>query len=391
MLVVFSHEKVLVDAVHVAVDGMITVRHEPDPGEFFRWWGALSEPVTAAIVDCRAPGDAGLATLDSAVRRLRGIPVLAVVNGDDPERVYRVGERGIAGWIPAPCSSVGVRERIIEAVGTVVRERPPVEAPPELSARLVGHSPAMVKLRRVVSRAAACTVPILVLGETGAGKEIVARAIHDLSGASAGSFVATNAAAISSSVFEAELFGARRGAYTGAVEREGLFQAADGGTLFIDEIGELTPDLQSKLLRAVETGEVRPVGGTRPQRVAPRIISATNRSASELRSPRRFRPDLWYRLAGVAIEVPPLRDRTEDIPTLAAAILAESDYRDVRLARSAEVALCSHTWPGNVRELRATLFRSVVLSGSRTLRDRDIVFDAVAPAVIGGDGDRTLE
>ena len=375
MILVFSSDTVLSDCVHVAVDDAVPVQIESDTDQYFRWSSAILLPVSVAIVDCRGEAPDALARLDQVLRRLRGIPVLAVVDRGDSVLAYQVGDRGVSGWIPAPFTSASVRERLLDVLSlpTVVDQAR--EVPPELVSQLVGGSRRLSDLRRLIVRAAGCDVPIMVCGETGVGKEVVARAIHGASSVADGPFVAANLGALAPGVVESELFGSRRGAFTGALDKPGLFQSSHGGTLFLDEVTEMPVELQPKLLRAVESMEIRPVGGLAPDRIRARIVSATNRSPAILRRTGRFRVDLWYRLAGIVLQIPPLRDRPEDIPALASALLEQAGHGDVRLARSALRLLAEHRWPGNVRELRATLLRSTALSGRRVLRAQDIVLD----------------
>jgi DNA-binding NtrC family response regulator len=221
---------------------------------------------------------------------------------------------------------------------------------------LLGESPQAVALREAVLRAARAPFPVLIEGESGSGKELVARAIHRLGPRRDRRFCAINCAAISDELVEAELFGHARGAFTGAAaERAGLFEDADGGTLFLDEIGELTPRAQAKLLRVLQDGEVRRVGENLPRRVDVRVLAATNRRLEEEAAAGRFRADLRFRLDVIRVTVPPLRDRVPDIPLLAAQFWQQACARvGSRAALGPEVlaALSRYDWPGNVRELQ---------------------------------------
>lgn len=219
-----------------------------------------------------------------------------------------------------------------------------------------GTSRAVRELLERADRLAPTTVPLLLHGESGTGKEVLARRIHHRSRRSSGPFVAENCAAVSEALFESEFFGHAKGAFTGADrDREGLLQRASGGTLLLDEVGEMPPALQAKLLRVLEDGRVRPVGAEHEVEVDVRILSATNRDPAELVREGRFREDLLYRLQGVRIDIPPLRERPEDVVTLARTFLAELD-RDHGTNRSFAPgqlqALARHPWPGNSRELR---------------------------------------
>jgi sigma-54-dependent transcriptional regulator len=227
-----------------------------------------------------------------------------------------------------------------------------------------GSSCATCRLREDVRRAAPTDLTVLLLGETGTGKEVVAHATHRLSGRT-GSFVPVNVAAIPTDLLEAELFGSVRGAFTGADRaRDGLVQAADGGTLFLDEIGDLDVAMQAKLLRVLESGEVRPVGSTRFRSVNARIVAATHRDLESLVVRGAFRADLYYRLAQAVIRIPPLRERAGDLIQLRSLFEAEASRRlgipRCRWSEAAEIALANHHWPGNIRELRYVVERAMV-------------------------------
>jgi serine/threonine-protein kinase PknK len=244
---------------------------------------------------------------------------------------------------------------------------------------LVGHAPSMLRLRQIVARVGASDVPVLVSGETGSGKELVARAIHAASPRRDRPFVAVNCGALSETLLAAELFGAERGAYTGATtSRPGLFVAADGGTLLLDEVGDMPPAMQTSLLRVLETSEIRPVGATRARKVDVRVLAASHRDLLDLTRRGSFRDDLRYRLEVVRIEVPPLRDHIEDLPELCHHLLREVQQRynlpDRRLAPAALQALCGRRWPGNVRELRH------VLAGAALATDETMISPDDLPA-----------
>jgi DNA-binding NtrC family response regulator len=227
---------------------------------------------------------------------------------------------------------------------------------------LVGRSPEMRELKRAIERLASCALPVLVCGETGTGKELVAAALHAQSGR-AGAFVPINCGALPRDLIESELFGHERGAFTGAhAPRSGVFREADGGTLFLDEVGELPAPLQTRLLRALETGCVRPVGAARELTVEVRVVAATHVDLAAAVRAGRFREDLYYRLAGAVLRTPALRERPSDVPELARTILAEVDG-GCRLTDAAIAALMGHAWPGNVRELKNVLRRAAVLAG----------------------------
>jgi DNA-binding NtrC family response regulator len=246
---------------------------------------------------------------------------------------------------------------------------------------LLGASQAMIDLRHAIARAALAPFPVLVVGESGVGKELVARAIHRESPRRLRNFAALNCAALTEDLVEAELFGHARGAFTGAIaERRGLFEEADGGTLFLDEVSELSPRAQAKLLRVLQEGEVRRVGESFARHIEVRVVAATNRSLEAAGTATAFRHDLRYRLDVIRIEVPPLRERLEDIPVLANAFwsrLAPLTECRARLSPSTLAALAYHDWPGNVRELQ-----NVIAALSVSAPRRGLVGPSALPAVI---------
>jgi two-component system response regulator AtoC len=242
---------------------------------------------------------------------------------------------------------------------------------------MIGRSAVMQQLFGLTRRVAPHARTALITGETGVGKEGVARAIHDLGPRRAKRFITVNCSAVVETLFESELFGHVRGAFTGATDNKpGLFEAADGGTLFLDEIGELPAAVQAKLLRVLETGEVQRVGSVQPRKVDVRIVVATNRDLRAEAEAGRFRSDLFYRLNVVELSVPPLRDRREDIPYLTAAFVREFAGRfgkDIEgVSPAAERILMSGAWAGNVRELRNVLERACMLADDLTLNERDV-------------------
>jgi transcriptional regulator of acetoin/glycerol metabolism len=229
---------------------------------------------------------------------------------------------------------------------------------------LVGASPPMRELAGAVRRVAPLRLPVLLRGETGSGKDLVARAVHDESPRASRPFVVLNAAAISRELAESELFGHHRGAFTGAVkDRRGAFREAHGGTLFLDEIGAVPLDVQAKLLRAVEEGMVRGVGAEAGTPVDVRLVAATCEPLERMVEERRFRGDLYERLAVCVVAVPPLRDRLDDLPALVRHLLQVCDLGEKVLTRNAFAALRAHRWPGNVRELRNVIVQAAVRSG----------------------------
>ena len=252
---------------------------------------------------------------------------------------------------------------------------------------IVGNSPELLKALRAVEQVACTDSTVLILGETGTGKELVARAIHGRSARNGRALVSVNCSAISAGLVESELFGHMKGAFTGALERRvGRFELANGGTIFLDEIGELSLETQVKLLRVLQEQEFEPVGSSRSLRVDVRVIAATNRNLLEAVQAGRFRSDLFYRLNVFPIELPPLRERRSDIPQLVEFCLARFSKRLGKkidgVSRESMANLVNYPWPGNIRELQNVIERAVIVSVSPTIRlDRDLM-----PVAIGAKG-----
>ncbi len=236
------------------------------------------------------------------------------------------------------------------------------------ASEIVGATQSMRDMLRLIEKTAPTNSPVLILGESGTGKELVARAIHQNSLRAAKPMVTINCAALQETLLESELFGHEKGAFTGAsTAKPGLFEVANGGTLFIDELGELAPGLQAKLLRVLEDGSLRRVGSTREQRVDVRIVAATNRHLQKEVDAHRFREDLFYRINVLPIEIPPLRDRRDDIPLLIDHLLSRSASLRWEITDDARQALCNYHWPGNVRELSNIIERATILCENMTI------------------------
>lgn len=246
---------------------------------------------------------------------------------------------------------------------------------------MVGSSKPMRAVFQMIRRLAESPSHCLINGESGVGKELAAKALHALSPRAKKPFVQVNAGALPATLFEAELFGAKKGAYTGATEdREGLFQSADGGTLFLDEVGEVPMESQAKLLRVLESGEVKVIGESKAHHVDVRVIAATNRDLNAMVEEGKFRRDLYFRLAVLPLSLPALRERLEDLPFLADAILKRSVQSGPRksLSPASLKALMSYAWPGNVRELKNVLERATLLSNSDIIEPEDLIFTATS-------------
>jgi len=271
-------------------------------------------------------------------------------------------------------------ERALSDVGTPVAPRPSLDVPPP---GLIGRTAGMLSVYKQIAHAANAAAPVLIIGDSGTGKELVARAIHAHGRRSGRPFVPINCGALTESVLESELFGHTRGSFTGAIaDTKGIFEQATGGTVFLDEIGETSPALQVKLLRVLQEGEVRPVGGSRLVKVDVRVVAATNVDLEREVTAQRFRQDLFYRLSVIVIRVPALRDRREDIPLLIQTFLQNACARAgrrVELSHSAISALTAYRWPGNVRELENTIERLVVFSRGSVIDVSDLPFKATGP------------
>jgi two-component system, NtrC family, response regulator HydG len=343
--------------------------------------------VDAVVTDLRMPNVDGLAVLESS-RRLDPVrPVIIMTAFSAIDSAVESIRRGANHYLTKPFKQDELFIFLGRALGEVRLRREAAALKRELGGRLVakaivGDSLPIRALRELVARVADAPAPILIQGETGTGKGLVARAIHGESGRATGPFVSVNCAAIPEGLLESELFGYVRGAFTGAAhDRGGLFAEASGGTLFLDEIGEMSPALQAKLLHVIEAASVRPVGGTREIAVDARIVAATNRNLASAVKDGRFREDLLYRLDVVAIALPALRDRREDLPQLAAHLIAELRGRYPaspveRLGAEALAVMGRHAWPGNVRELSHVLERILLLG-----RNPEIGVDDLPPAV----------
>jgi len=248
-----------------------------------------------------------------------------------------------------------------------------------IAAGFIAEAPKSRQLVSMIRRVAPSRTTALIEGETGTGKELVARMLHYWSNRADGPFLAINCKALADGVVESELFGHEKGSFTGAIrDRAGCFERASGGTLFLDEIGEAGPDFQAKMLRVLEDGEVLRVGGSKPRKVDVRIVTATNRKLRQEVAAGRFRADLYFRLSVIPLKIAPLRERLEDILPLARHFLAfhSTDAgRPLMLSAEAEEALLNHRWPGNVRELENVIERAVVMSGQETLMPEAFAFD----------------
>jgi DNA-binding NtrC family response regulator len=333
--------------------------------------GGESE-VSLVLLDIAMPGKDGLAVLRE-LRPLRPtLPIIVLTAQGGIDMVVNAMKAGADDFIVKPVGPERLQVSIRNALKLNVLTGEITRLSRRMNntltfADLIAKSPAMQQVVRLGQRAAGSQIPILIEGESGVGKELVARAIQGESERAGKPFVTVNCGAIPENLVESILFGHERGAFTGAKDRHtGKFQEANGGTLFLDEIGELPLDMQVKLLRALQEGEIDPVGARKPVRVDIRLISATNRNLTQLVEEGRFREDLFYRLNVFPIHIPPLRERVEDIPELVnhfvARFSAEEGKKVAGVERSAMELLQRFPWPGNVRQLENAIFRAVVLT-----------------------------
>ncbi len=326
---------------------------------------AVTRPALV-VSDMRMPGIDGLALFDAIQRQHPALPVIILTaHGTIPDAVNAT-QRGVFGFLTKPFDSQELLQKVAAAI-SLSGDDPTSTSEDDWRSGIITRSPAMEDLLRQARLVADSDAAVLITGESGTGKELLAQAIHRASKRGARPFVAVNCGAIPGELLESELFGHARGAFTGAVQaHKGLFQAADGGTLLLDEIGDMPMPLQVKLLRVLQQGEVRPVGSTQAIPVNVRVISATHRDLEAQRAAGLFREDLYYRLNVVSLHLPPLSERREDIPLLATHFLrrlAERYRKPVpSLAPDAMQALVAAPWPGNVRQLLNLLEQAVALT-----------------------------
>jgi len=357
--------------------------------------GAILEaqPVDVLLTDLRMPGDDGLKLLRRA-GSLSNPPVSIMMTAyGSIENAVEAMKAGAYHYITKPVNldelelviGRALKSRQIEVENANLHEQLDRKFGLE---NLIGQSPSMLQMFDIIRQVAPTRASVLITGETGTGKELVAHAVHNLSPRKTGPFVAVHAAALPTTLLESELFGHEKGAFTGAVERRaGRFEMADGGTIFLDEVGELEPAMQVKLLRVLEERKFERVGGNKTIEVDVRLVAATNRDLKTLVGEGKFRDDLFYRLSVVTVNLPPLRERRDDVPLLVATFnrqYSEENNVSVReITQEAVNLLMAYDWPGNVRELRNAVEQMVVLARGDRLTVRDI------PAAIRSGADLT--
>jgi DNA-binding NtrC family response regulator len=349
------------------------------------------------LTDLRMHGMDGIELLERLHNRYPEIPVVLLSAHGTVELAVEAMKRGAFDFLTKPFDKEKVLEVIHKALGQGERARLEFQGPfaPEARCGMVGESLAMRKLRELVEKVAPSPTTLLITGETGTGKELVAEALHRLSPRNQAPLVRLNCGALPENLVESELFGHERGAFTGASHsKPGRFELADKGTLFLDEVGDLPPSSQVKILRVLEDGRIDRVGGTKPRTVDVRLVAATNADLEKAVKGGSFRSDLLFRLRIVEIHVPSLRDRREDIPLLVEFFLDKHSERLGRdrpeAAPEAVEALCAGEWPGNVRELESAVERALLLGGEKSLVSADFGLgegsvSASAPASIPGD------
>ncbi len=328
------------------------------------------------VSDIRMPGDSGLVLLNKVKERFPQLPVIIMTAYSDLESAVAAFQGGAFEYLPKPFD-VDQAIALIRRASADARGARATGADQPQTPEILGQAPAMQDVFRAIGRLSQSTATVLITGESGTGKELVARALHRHSPRAAGPFVAINTAAIPKDLLESELFGHERGAFTGAQStRRGRFEQAEGGTLFLDEIGDMPADLQVRLLRVLADGEFYRVGGHAPLRASVRIIAATHQNLEERARSGMFREDLMHRLNVVRLRLPPLRERREDIPGLAAHFLAKS-ARDLavepkQLAAGALRALVAFAFPGNVRQLENVCHWLTVMAPAQVIQYSDL-------------------
>jgi two-component system nitrogen regulation response regulator GlnG len=353
---------------------------------------AEGRPLDAVVLDVRLPGIDGLTAMGAFRDRIGPAPIIVITAFGDLETAVRAMEGGAFEYLVKPFDLDRATDIVTRALQSRRDGVPAPDAPagafePEA---LVGRSPAMQELFKRIALVAPADVPVLITGESGTGKELVARAIHRHSPRRSGPFVPVSLAALSPTLVERELFGHLKGSFTGASQdRPGLLELAAGGTLLLDEVGDIPTDLQVKLLRVIEHRAYTPVGDARPRPTDIRILAATNRPLGELMAAGRFREDLFFRLSVFPIHLPPLRDRRDDIPALAEHFLRQArlaDTADIRLTPAFLEALRGRPWTGNVRELRNAIEHAAIVARGRVLGPEHLPQPTMAGAELPSSG-----
>lgn len=355
-----------------------------------------AEHIQLVLSDIRMEESDGLSLLGQLKRLYPKIVMILMTGFGSMEGAIEAIQKGAFDYISKPFDLNRLLLLVNKAtkhIQAMDKEGPSTAAAPaklETPRSLIGRSPKIVDVYKTLARATLSASTVLISGESGTGKELVARAIHSNSDRKAKKFVAVNCGALTETLLESELFGHVRGAFTGAqTDKKGLFEEASGGTLFLDEIGDITHGLQVKLLRALQEGEVKPVGSNQNTKVDVRIVAATHRNLDQFVQTGKFREDLYYRLKVIEIEIPPLRERKEDIPELAQVFLSKYNAKlgknVTNISKEGLNALNNYEWPGNVRELEHQIERAVALTSASMLSADDFDFERrTLPVEAGG-------
>jgi two-component system response regulator PilR (NtrC family) len=336
------------------------------------------------FTDMRLPDGSGQDLIEYIAEAHPETPVAMITAYGDVNAAVHALKAGAFDFVSKPVDLAVLRRLVQHALQLAEQRRAESASPAPGGGKLLGDSESMRELRATITKVARSQAPVYISGESGVGKELVARLIHEQGSRSEGNFVPVNCGAIPAELMESEFFGHRKGSFTGAhADKEGLFQAAHGGTLFLDEVAELPLHMQVKLLRVIQEKTVRPIGANTEIPVDVRILSATHKSLADLVADGRFRHDLYYRINVIELLVPPLRDRREDIPQLAERILNRLGHQAgmslVELSPEALEKLCTYTFPGNVRELENILERAVALCEDGRISPTDLLLPRVAP------------
>lgn len=345
------------------------------------------EPPDLVILDVKMPGMDGIEVLDRLRTMDEGLPVVVVSGHGTISTAVEATRKGAFDFIEKPFAS----DRVLVSLRNALDQRrlrdenQSLRRAVDVRHQMIGESGALAEVMKAIGRAAPTTATVLIQGESGVGKELVARTIHRNSLRSRDRFVQVNCAAIPEELIESELFGHEKGSFTGATEKQiGKFEQADKGTIFLDEVGDMSARTQAKVLRVLQEGEVERIGSARTIKVDVRVIAATNRDLEHEIEQGTFREDLYFRLAVIPIFVPPLRDRPEDIPLLVRHFMStfgrENNMRPKRITQAAIAALQRYRWKGNIRELRNTVERLLIMTDGETI-DVDDLPDAVRSPV----------
>src|SRR5690349_1419428 len=348
---------------------------------------AEREAPDLVLLDVKMPGMDGLEVLDRLRAMNETLPVVVISGHGTISTAVEATKKGAFDFIEKPLASERVLVTIRNALdqGRLRDENRSLKRAVEARHQMVGESPRIREVWDKIKRAAPTTATVLLLGESGAGKELVARAIHRNSLRSRERFVQVNCAAIPEELIESELFGHEKGSFTGATEKQiGKFEQADRGTIFLDEVGDMSPKTQAKVLRVLQEGEVERIGSARTIKVDVRVIAATNKNLEEEIEKGNFREDLYFRLAVIPIHVPPLRERPDDIPLLVRHYMdyfsRENNVRPKRITQGAMDSLQRYRWKGNIRELRNTVERMIIMTGGDTIDLADLPETVRSPA-----------